>query len=778
MPLFIDLQGKQIPIGELQIAKARELALTIGHHNYTTPIEFIRDSNDQEVVIFDVEVEVPQRKIRDIQRYERIAVRFDPLDEFAPEVLALRSDFPLVPHLNLRKDEFPRSLCIFDKPYSELKLQWTASLYIRNIREWLALTARGELHATDQPLEPLLLGSEGYLVLPPNVLDPGSATNFLVIDKQQAINSGSQITLIAKAHKNLRSVPSEAQFLIAVMYAEPQTHGVIRSSPRNLLELHDFLKTGNLNLLEHLRDQLLHYWKSSPAFDIVGRAHLIILIVLPKLRHDDTRPESTEMRAFITESSIIEIGIEIGVWDVLDGNLGQNLSVDTSKNGEGIRVSMLNPLLSFSVEQATLLSEIEEGTSPRIAAIGIGALGSQTILNLIRMGYGRWDLIDNDILLPHNLARHALTSNFVGYPKAVGLSILACQMMGNNDIAVPLVQDVLRPADSKQLASVFNDAQVILDISTSIATARHLTHNVDASARRISVFLNPAATSLVILAEDRRREVKLDMLEMQYYRGLIHEPSLENHLQRSDGPVRYGTSCRDLSSRIPQDFVALHSAICSRALRQVIEDTKANIVIWSTNLENVTTQQQVLPVRRVTEMEISDWRLVTDSFLFEKISRFRIAKLPNETGGVLIGSYDTARRIIYVVDAIPAPPDSVEWPTVFIRGSKGLRQEVERIEKVTAGQLKYVGEWHSHPWGVGAEPSSDDLTAFSWLSKIMGDEGLPTLMLIAADENEHNFILGYKGLSGQNKLFFHSHVGNSANTEVEFNHGSKSARCL
>lgn len=256
------------------------------------------------------------------------------------------------------------------------------------------------------------------------------------------------------------------------------------------------------------------------------------------------------------------------------------------------------------------------------------------------------------------------------------------------------------------------------------------------------LFLNPTATDVVILAEDRRREVKLDMLEMQYYRGLVQNPDLKSHLERGDEGVRYGRSCRDLSSRIPQDLVALQSAICSRALRRIIEDDEATIVVWSTDLEDVTTQKYALSIGRVTEIEFADWKMIMDSVFLEKISQMRSSRLPNETGGVLIGSYDTARRIVYVVDTIPAPPDSEEWPTVFIRGSQGLGREVERVRRITENQLDYVGEWHSHPPGGGCNPSTADLKAFSWLSEMMESEGLPALMLIAADNSECAYFLG------------------------------------
>ena len=63
------------------------------------------------------------------------------------------------------------------------------------------------------------------------------------------------------------------------------------------------------------------------------------------------------------------------------------------------------------------------------------------------------------------------------------------------------------------------------------------------------------------------------------------------------------------------------------------------------------------------------------SGFLDKVYAARIKKLPNETGGILVGTYDMQRKIVYVVDCLLAPPDSEEWPTGFIRGFQGLNSQ-------------------------------------------------------------------------------------------------------
>ncbi len=109
---------------------------------------------------------------------------------------------------------------------------------------------------------------------------------------------------------------------------------------------------------------------------------------------------------------------------------------------------------------------------------------------------------------------------------------------------------------------------------------------------------------------------------------------------------------------------------------------------------------------------------------------------------MLLGSFDLDRRLVYIVDTIPSPPDSQEWPTLYIRGCRGLRAKIDEIADRTDGMLEYIGEWHSHPTGCTTAPSSDDLQVFTWLTELMNVEGLPALMMIVGDGGHSSCYIG------------------------------------
>lgn len=54
---------------------------------------------------------------------------------------------------------------------------------------------------------------------------------------------------------------------------------------------------------------------------------------------------------------------------------------------------------------------------------------------------------------------------------------------------------------------------------------------------------------------------------------------------------------------------------------------------------DLTVYSVRVPVSPPITVSIGGWTLYTDAALLAKIADFRVAKLPNETGGVLIGHF-------------------------------------------------------------------------------------------------------------------------------------------
>jgi Prokaryotic homologs of the JAB domain len=266
----------------------------------------------------------------------------------------------------------------------------------------------------------------------------------------------------------------------------------------------------------------------------------------------------------------------------------------------------------------------------------------------------------------------------------------------------------------------------------------------------VSLFFNPTGTDLVVLTEDAARTIRLDALEMQYYQATAALPELDGHLASPASRVRYARSCRDVSSVIPESRVALLAAIAGAALRRVADDPAATITVWRVRDADLGVDT-VRPAARpmITEAH-NGWQMVLDEGLLERLRRQRAERRPNETGGVLIGSFDTQRRIVHVVEMVASPADSEEWPALYIRGAEGLADRVKQIQTSTLHRLRYVGEWHTHPDGIECDPSVDDQKVLAWLSENMAAEGLPGIMAIIGEAG-HRFLVQATAGAGEGR---------------------------
>jgi hypothetical protein len=746
-PTFLDPGGVPVDASSLKIVRARVLAdaIAAGALDYVHLVECRRREADAvsgsaEIIVVEVVVQRPQITVHDIRREERIAVILEDSDAFYPEIVALRRDFPLVPHLNLRSEEFPRSLCLYDQSWEEVRTRWTPPTFIERIRQWMADTATGTLHRNDQPLEPLLLGTSYRLVIPFGLVKVGSEVSEKV--DIELVKTGEQRgNLIAYRSYQPRRKGDPPKFIASMFFADARRHGIIRHAPRNLEQLADFVRGEDFNLLAELRDRLTK-WKDDGCLD----ASLIIVIAFPLLRQIGEEAEISDLWAFLTLESVFEVGKCLGVWDwVITNNkrqLGLLIRPDESRRGQDVGLDVIRPHFSFSRNSAAASNGILPDECKTVA-VGVGALGSQVVMNLVRSGFGCWSVIDNDDYLPHNQSRHALPPWCVGSAKASAVGKMIDDCLDEDLATQAIVADILRPGDQKEkINNAFAESEMILDFAASVPVARHLASEVASQARRTSLFLNPQGTDLVCLWEDSKRAVSLDCLEMQYYRAIVRDQRLSNHLELNNSRTRYARSCRDVSFSLPTHLVGIHAGIGAQAVRSAKATDSAGIRVWRADPLTCAVSLVEVVVHPVHKAAVEDWTLIIDEAIFQKLAGLRASKLPNETGGVLIGAYDLVRKTIYIVDTIPSPADSEEWPTLYIRGSEGLRDKLASINEMTAGQLEYIGEWHSHPDKCSCLPSDDDTKVFSWMTDRMSSAGLPALLGIVGENETSRWYVG------------------------------------
>ncbi|WP_157442908.1 ThiF family adenylyltransferase [Deinococcus misasensis] len=450
--------------------------------------------------------------------------------------------------------------------------------------------------------------------------------------------------------------------------------------------------------------------------------------------------ESQDIRVFSPTLTIRELGLQLD-WLFQEGEMvGPNLfpSLDVLEQSKQVPIEAMNVSFFLSSEAAARFNG-DDPEDSNMLAVGVGALGSQVLANLTRAGFGRWGAVDDDVFMPHNAARHLLTAIHTGQSKAAEVAGVLNRNFDDQDLVRPFHENIFA-TPTPELQQALQEARVIVDFSASVAAARHLALNVQSPARRVSVFLSPSGRDLVVLAEDEGRTFTLDQLEVQYYQWLWDNEDLHDHLQRPDDLLWYGTGCRDVSSRLPQDLVALHSATASRVLKGILKGKEAGIFLWRASPETGEVTRLTLTPEVPLKYRTGGWTLQVSPTALQKMQALRSADLPGETGGTLIGTRDLPRKTLYVTGVLGAPEDSQKALKTFIRGSRKLLFTYERIRQVTLRNLTYLGEWHSHPDGVPARPSLDDIMMFTWLQEQLGVEGFPALMGIVGQKDHHFFL--------------------------------------
>ncbi len=685
-------------------------------------------SDTRETVVLEVNVQRPQRPLAPIARRETIAVRF--LNDLAPLAYALRPDFPSdAVHLNVGFEEEPSSLCLDDRPWIEVRQRWTPFSYIERIRWWLSATARGDLHGEGQGPEPIF--ATGQSVILPEAFFSGDWD-----DKRplhiHAVNTDTEPQTIVMREGSRDNAPGGG-FLPMILRAEPQVMQRLRIAPRSIEALDELLQPWGIDLIGALRERAV-----SLLSDRRQISHRPLLLLWVPLLNSDGRPTGgAEVKALTTSTDFdfANLGVELGVFVYGPPPLASQIVLRVPKapemRGKNIPAVMLSVHTHFTREAAALASGLPMDAR-RVTMVGAGAIGSHLMEIMRRDGFGSWTIIDNDALLPHNIQRHRAGDAHVGLAKAKIMAAHADWVVGAENESTGLAVNVM--SERPELDAAFKQVELIIDASASVPVSRYLSDLKATTVPRLSVFFNPAGHDVVLLGEDEARNVTLSALEAQYYRAVLEIPALQNHLAGGTHGYRYAASCRSVSFTMPEHQVSMLSGAVAGEIRRYLANDSPALVVCAGGSEG-GLERISIPVLPVTHKCVGDWDIIIDDGIVQAAQALRSKALPAETGGIILGTIDIPRRQICVVKLADAPIDSFGDQDGFERGTRGLTAVLEDVATKTAGQVEYVGEWHSHPEGVEPQVSTTDLGQLVWLGEERRMEGLPAVMLIVGDHD-------------------------------------------
>jgi hypothetical protein len=686
------------------------------------------DDGTLQAVVVSVYVELGQKiRTNDVREWEPVLIALDG-SALIPSVYPIRTDFPqLLPHMNLNYIGQRRSLCLFDAAARDIVHIYNPAMLVERVRWWMAKSAYGELHGLDQPLDPALAPSFFDLIVPAD-LEKHPDTQFVAVRVSEEPLSPIILRPLGGGHAD-----GAPEYACTIVETSAVAHGAMIDLPANVADLIATYQKLGVDLATNIETLF-----NGDLNDHRVQARLfgkLLLIISTPLTGQEGTAQARTTRAFLSASrTLLDVGEALGIVErskdskdrlAIGRLIGRNRDQVRLKE---LKLLPLNVVCSFTTAVARRASGLPYREKQVWTVVGVGALGSQVVMNAARMGQADWRLIDHDFLAPHNLARHSSVGDWVGHSKA---EIVARDVnsLFRSEVAKAIHGAVGPQASAAPIQAALIEADRILDLSASVETSRWLAHQEDIEAPISSYFVNPSGTALIALHEGQAKESNLVLAEMNYYWCLVAEEILHDHLSTTE--VLHIGSCRNASVTIPQSRMAMFAAVAAEDIEETRNLEQSHVAIWSRDsVGNVSRFKNEIP--QFTEVQLDDWKLWVSSEVLDRVTEAR-SKQAAETGGVLLGGFDRARKSIYLLGALNSPKDSKAGMTYFERGGHGVSASIVSAERVTMGHVSYIGEWHTHPAGSSNTASYDDRNLLSWIAERRSLFLMPGVILILGD---------------------------------------------
>ena len=368
------------------------------------------------------------------------------------------------------------------------------------------------------------------------------------------------------------------------------------------------------------------------------------------------------------------------------------------------------------------------------AMLGCGSVGSKMAMHLSRSGVQISVVSDKSILLPHNMARHALARPPVARSKAAELAIELSQIgqsprVHEDDLVVDL------PVRDKRRILLPREAGCAINTTASLAVREALSAlpAKEVKPRLAEAALFGRGEGGFLLIDGAAHNPTLSDLTAELYataksprqRTLLFDP---NH---GLAEVQIGQGCSSLT--MPMTDMRL-SAMTAALTEQLVHELQPPVdigrIILATTAEDAPdttwSRQSVAPFTVVSVEGADGWTLRISQRVIDEIAA-EVARWPAvETGGLMIGTCSARLRTVTVVDLLPAPPDSVRTANHFVLGTEGLEAAIKTRHAESGSTLFDVGTWHSHLADQG--PSAlDRKTA----AELAAERPPPSALLIA-----------------------------------------------
>lgn len=405
------------------------------------------------------------------------------------------------------------------------------------------------------------------------------------------------------------------------------------------------------------------------------------------------------------------------------------------------KVKLQGHIEPFSKDMAVTLSDRDQ--PPASLYIGAGSLGSKLILHDARSGNLQIGICDDDTMLPHNLARHALVADQLGQNKAEALASIIKQFYSadKTDKITAITSNAI------YLDQEFQEYQRIIDTTASVQVMNFLiSKQLPTNTRYYKAEIADAGALGLLYAEGYNRNPRMDdLVNLASFNATKIEQLRTwrmNDAQRELTTLNVGLGCSSTTSVMADDTLGFHASVFSRMLAKATtqESQSMSGILAISNLDeskgypNISTEYLDVQAFDILNCKAgSGWEVRLMGGIKELLFAIGNRQAPKETGGVLIGIANYKTKTIHVFDIVAEPQGSHGTYCEFVRGNKGLPAEIDEIKRKTGEVIGYIGEWHTHPMNLKGLSTKDEKT-IAELRVLNRTVPIPTCALIVTPD--------------------------------------------
>lgn len=741
----------------------------ISNNPYTDKIKtYVCEDKNIKLLLVTLELTISlptkRRKMKvQIKEFEPIAIiiRIDEFPYTAPFIFSHREDFPSssIPHLTLWWNAVA-NICLHRGNYDDWFLEHSTYEFISRIRSWFKDAACNKLIRPGDDFEPMLIQSDVCKLIYSydkivnlieqywnNQKGKGGYAFFLF-----KVNiSGDNMPLITNENK-------EYAFQLIDIYSKSNFDKVIKEYKKMTS-----FKNNNYHIgiiawpnKNNLYDEYINYLPNSlkELLEICTSLNINFNTPLNVLKNNVNLRASALILAIRRPTNLIghSSNLELLNFGFVFQKI-KKLKVETlNLNAYAFAIKQFEPMTK---ELAAYISNVELSLlEQKILTIGAGALGSKVLFHLVRNGFNNITIVDNDTLSPHNLVRHALTAESIGKNKATEIRNTLNQMFlsDNKRNFNASTFSFFKFAKNENL----DNYDILLDFSASRSVSHFLSDYQSSLPKKI--FRGELAYEGklgFLLFEGINRSPSIEEMQVLLYRTAITNEEVSNWLidfktlkdRNGDAELEdiiIGLGCNTSTMKLSDEIVSYHATLFSNYIKNNIKVPNRNgklLISYFNEDDYKNNYCNIIEIDSFIQVESpnQDWIVKISHQLYQNILNKLQEACPRETGGILLGTINYNKKIIYAIDTY-TPEDSKFGLASFYKGSKGTREYLEDIIYKTGEMIIYVGDWHTHPNG-SLSMSRTDETALSLQKEEVDDIKLPAHIMIFNNLSCRSYII-------------------------------------